>query len=277
MVSGSVFGQTGPLAREWGVDGTGAALSGRLFLTGWPDRAPVNPSATPYGDLILPPLMAAAAAAAVDRRRRTGQGAHIDASMYEACVTQLAGAALATQLGAAPLRRGNRDAGVLHQGVYPAEGEDRWVAISVPDADAWARLTALAGETGWPAAADLATSNEAALDEIDTRIAAWTSQFERYDLMRRLQAAGVAAGVVQDAADLIDRDPQLRGQSFLQSLDHPVLGAFEHQATPITLSRTPAVMAAAPSLGQHTEAIVRELCGLSAASFGDLQSSGLFE
>jgi crotonobetainyl-CoA:carnitine CoA-transferase CaiB-like acyl-CoA transferase len=38
MVSGSVYGQSGPLAQEWGVDGTGAALSGRTFLTGWPDR-----------------------------------------------------------------------------------------------------------------------------------------------------------------------------------------------------------------------------------------------
>src|SRR5262249_62036749 len=49
MVSGSVYGQTGPLAQEWGVDGTGAALSGRMYLTGWPDRDPVIPS-VPYGD-----------------------------------------------------------------------------------------------------------------------------------------------------------------------------------------------------------------------------------
>jgi crotonobetainyl-CoA:carnitine CoA-transferase CaiB-like acyl-CoA transferase len=47
MVSGSVFGQTGPLAQEWGVDGTGGALSGRTFLTGWPERDPVIPGAVP--------------------------------------------------------------------------------------------------------------------------------------------------------------------------------------------------------------------------------------
>ena len=54
MVSGSVFGQTGPLAQEWGVDGTGGALSGRTFLTGYPDRDPVIPGAVPYGDVIVP-------------------------------------------------------------------------------------------------------------------------------------------------------------------------------------------------------------------------------
>src|SRR5690606_33366281 len=72
MVSGSVFGQTGPYAKNWGVDGTGAALAGRLYLTGWPDRNPVTPS-VPYGDVVLPCYMAAAVAAALDHRRRTGQ------------------------------------------------------------------------------------------------------------------------------------------------------------------------------------------------------------
>ena len=66
MVSGSVFGQTGPLAQSWGVDGTGAALSGRTLLTGWPDRDPVIPSAAPYGDVIVPYAMAASVIAALD-------------------------------------------------------------------------------------------------------------------------------------------------------------------------------------------------------------------
>ena len=86
-----------------------------------------------------------------------------------------------------------------------------------------------------------------------------------------------SAGVVQDASDLIERDPQLPGQSFLERLEHPLLGAFGHQSTPFSLSRTPARMAPAPRLGQHTEAIARDLCGLSAEAFEALQSSGLFE
>ncbi len=71
MVSGSVYGQTGPLAQKWGVDGTGAALSGRTYLTGWPDRDPVIPGAVPYGDVIVPYVMAATAAAALQHRRES--------------------------------------------------------------------------------------------------------------------------------------------------------------------------------------------------------------
>ena len=107
MASGSVYGQSGPLAQEWGIDGTGAALSGRTFMTGWPDRDPVTPGAVPYGDVIVPYVMAAQTLAALQCRRRSGQGAHIDASMYEICVQQMWPAIMAAQSGQSPTRSGN--------------------------------------------------------------------------------------------------------------------------------------------------------------------------
>ncbi|HEY8540005.1 MAG TPA: CoA transferase, partial [Steroidobacteraceae bacterium] len=140
MVSGSVYGQTGPLAQEWGVDGTGAALSGRTYLTGWPDRAPVIPGAVPYGDVIVPYVMAAAVAAALDKRRRTGVGCHIDASMYEICVQQMFDAIAAAARGEQVERSGNDDPRVFHQGVYRCLGEDRWIAITLFDREDWERV-----------------------------------------------------------------------------------------------------------------------------------------
>src|SRR6202044_701227 len=125
MVSGSVYGQTGPLAREWGVDGTGAALSGRTYLTGWPDRDPVIPGAVPYGDVIVPYVMAAALSAALQHRRETGRGSHIDASMYAISRQQMQGAIVQSQTSAAPQRVGNRDPRVFHQGVFAVHGDDR--------------------------------------------------------------------------------------------------------------------------------------------------------
>ncbi|MES2343922.1 MAG: CoA transferase [Pseudomonadota bacterium] len=260
MLSGSIYGQTGPLARTPGVDGTGAALSGRLYMTGWPDRPPVTPSAVPYGDLLLPPYMAAALAAAVDHRRRTGEGCHIDASMYEICVQQMAGAMLEAQIDGPPQRTGNADRTVLLQGVYPTAGDDRWIAISAQDEAAVARLAGLMGAA-----------------PTDATITTWTAGQDGYDLMARLQATGVAAGVVQTCADLVDRDPQLRARAFLTRLDNPVLGAFEHQALPYKLSRTPAVMTTAPGLGQHNQTICRELIGLSAETYAELAAAQLFE
>lgn len=272
LLSGSVYGQTGPLAKEWGVDGTGAALSGRLALTGWPDRPPVTPSAVPYGDVVLPPFMAAAAAAALDHRRRTGEGIHLDASMYEVCVQQMAAAMLQAQRGAAPVRAGNRAPDVLFQAVLPCAGDDRWIAITAADAAAWDRLTATVGGA-WPAPAEVPSQR----DDLESRLAAWTATQEPFGLMDRLQAAGVAAGVVQDAADLVERDPQLRARRFLERLDNPVLGAFEHQAPAIKLSRTPHRLTTAPGLGQHSRQVCVEFARLPPELVDELAAANLFE
>jgi crotonobetainyl-CoA:carnitine CoA-transferase CaiB-like acyl-CoA transferase len=246
MASGSVYGQTGPLTAEWGVDGTGGALSGRTFLTGWPDRGPVVPGAVPYGDVIVPYVMAACIAAALVNSRRDGRGCHIDASMYEICVQQMFGAILASQQGEVPSRQGNDDPDLRHQAVYPARGEDRWIALSLFDAADEARLLQLSG--GVP-------------------IAEWTAGQDEQSLVALLQAHGIAAGVVQDIEDLIERDPALRERGALVELPHSRLGAFGHVRTPITFSRDPASPYRAPAMGEHNREIAMQEAGLDAAQF----------
>jgi crotonobetainyl-CoA:carnitine CoA-transferase CaiB-like acyl-CoA transferase len=255
MISGSVYGQTGPLAQQWGVDGTGAALSGRTFLTGWPDRDPVVPGSVPYGDVIVPYVMAALAAAAVQQRRETGRGAHIDASMYEICVQQTWPAVRAARDGVAPSRSGNEDPAAYRQGVYPAAGRDRWVAISVDDAAEWDRLTRHVGTS---------------------ELVAWTSTRADHAIVEELQRAGFAAGVVQDIEDLVENDPTLAARGALIPLQHAKLGEFGHVRTPLSLSRDRVEPFRPPSLGEHGETIARELAGLSAERIAALRDLGVF-
>ncbi|WP_129645672.1 CaiB/BaiF CoA-transferase family protein [Peristeroidobacter agariperforans] len=263
MVSGSVFGQTGPLAESWGVDGTGAALSGRTFLTGWPDRNPVIPGAVPYGDVIVPYVMAAATAAAVDHRRRTGKGCHIDAAMYEICVQQMHDAITAAEHGKRPTRNGNDDPKVFHQGVYATTGDDQWIAITVPSQSDWDRLCAIAKLSATPRDAEPA-------------LKAWCLEREAHALMEQLQTAGIAAGVVQDIEDLIEHDPQIATRHALMNLEHPLLGAFGHVRTPITFSAAVTSPYRAPSIGEHSIAIASDLCGLSASRIEELERLGVF-
>jgi len=256
MASGSVYGQTGPLAREWGVDGTGGALSGRTFLTGWPDRDPVVPGSVPYGDVIVPYVIAAGVVAGLVQRRRAGSGCHIDASMYEICVQQMTAAIAQAQLGTKPQRAGNAEAGILLQDVYPARGTDRWVAVSVFDEDELARLQGLAG---------------------DRPIAEWTREHEDTSLVERLQQAGIAAGVVQDIEDLVERDATLRGRGALVELPHSMLGRFGHMRTPISFSRSRVSAFRAPALGEHTHEIARTLAGLCDDRLAELESKDVLK
>ena len=255
MVSGSVFGQTGPMAREWGVDGTGGALSGRTFLTGYPGRDPVIPGAVPYGDVIVPYAMVAAVAAALQHRRECGRGCHIDAAMYEICVQQMRGGLEAARRGERVQRMGNADPAVFFQDVFPALGEDRWVAISLFSAEVRARLEAITGPD----------------------IAAWTAMREDHAAAAELQAAGIACGVVQDAEDMIEHDPQLAGRGALAELPHPLLGPFGHIATPLRFSRDGFHPYRAPGMGEHSSEVASTICGLSPTRIAELESAGVFQ
>jgi crotonobetainyl-CoA:carnitine CoA-transferase CaiB-like acyl-CoA transferase len=265
MVSGSVFGQSGPLAHEWGVDGTGAALSGRTYLTGWPDRGPVIPGAVPYGDVIVPYVMAAATAAALERRRRSGVGEHIDAAMYEICAQQMYTAIEAASRGERPQRQGNADPAYYHQGVYPAKAEDRWIALSCATVSDWRALCAIAS-----------IDSDIEPAERDARLAAWTREQDDTTLVSALQAQGIAAGVVQDIEDLVERDPQLAFRGALVKLDHPLLGPFGHVRTPLSFSRSAVEPCRAPGLGEHTDDIAR-LAGLTTERIAELHAHGVFK
>ena len=256
MASGSVYGQTGPLSQEWGVDGTGAALSGRTWLTGWPDRDPVIPGAVPYGDVIVPYVMAACIAAGLAHRKSSGHGCHIDASMYEICVQQMRAAIEAAQQGEAPQRRGNADPAVHHQDVYPAKGEDRWVAITLFTADDAARVAKLCD--GQP-------------------LAEWTRTREDHALVAELQQAGIAAGVLQDIEDLLERDPTLSSRGALVPLPHPRLGPFGHVRTPISFSGDKVAPYRAPGMGEHNEEIVCDVAGLSRERLAGLVEAGVMK
>jgi crotonobetainyl-CoA:carnitine CoA-transferase CaiB-like acyl-CoA transferase len=253
MASGSVYGQDGPLSQEWGVDGTGGALSGRTWLTGWADRDPVVPGAVPYGDVIVPYVMAACLIAALAHRRAGGPGCHIDASMYEICVQQMHAAILAAQSSTPFLRAGNADARIWRQDVYPTQGQDRWVAISLRDAAQENVLRQLAG---------------------DRSLAEWTAAQSAADLVARLQAMGIAAGELQDIEDLMQNDAPLRDRGALVELPHPHLGAFGHVRTPITFSRERISPYRAPMLGEHGRDVALTAAGLDEARYQALVEAG---
>ena len=278
MVSGSAYGQTGPYAREWGIDGTGAAWSGYLDLTGWPDRDPVGPGC-PYGDYLLPYLNAAAVIAALDYRRRTGKGQYIDAAMIDVCIHQITPALLDWQAnGHLQERSGNRIAHAAPHGVFPCAGDDRWCAVAVFTDEQWSAFCHVIGDPLWTKEERFATleqrkHNEDALEEL---VSEWTRRHSAEDVMKLMQELGVPAGVVQTTEDVVDRDPQLRQRGFLLPLEHPVLGVFGHPTPGYRLSRTEAQVRTSPCLGEHLDYVCTQVLGMSDEEFVELLQDGVF-
>ena len=95
--------------------------------------------------------------------------------------------------------------------------------------------------------------------------------------MTTLQAASVAAGVVQTAADKVDRDPQLRARGFFPVADHPEIGPYEFEGFPALFSEAGAALhRASPLLGQDNELIYRELLGLEDVHYHQLAEEAVF-
>ena len=270
MVSGSAYGQTGPLAYEWGVDGTGATSSGRLDLTGWPDRSPVNPSNTTYGDSVLGMINPMVVIAALDYKRRTGKGQYIDAGMLDVSIHQVTPAFLDWQANRhLQTRAGNRVPNASPHGVFPCKGEDRWCAIAVFTQEEWESFCRVIGNPTWTKQAKFASlkSRKSNEDELEPKVSEWTKNHSAEEVMSLMQDAGVSAGVVQNVQDLFERDPQLKERKFLVSLKHPVLGVIKHPTPPYKLTKTEARVRTSPCIGEHTEYICTKLLGMTDQEF----------
>lgn len=277
----SMHGQVGPESRYLGYGLTMGAVTGLHQLCGRPELDPAG-TGTNFPDHVPNPAHAAfAILAALRHRRRTGQGQFIDVAQIEPTIALLGPAVMDyTANGHVAGRVGNQHIAGAPHGVYPSRGEDRWIAISASSEVAWQALlhvledpaleqdTRFAGMAGrW--------EHRAALDEA---LARSTVLHDALELAQRLQQRGVAAGPVQDAADVLQRDPQLQAREHWVYLDHPEMGRTVYNGLPFKMSRTPGFPhRPAPLLGQHTDEVLKEKLELAAAEIVALRAQGALQ
>lgn len=276
MLSTCLMGQTGPLSRFAGFGNLAAALCGFYNLVGWPDRPPSGPFSA-YTDYIAPRFGAVALMAALIHRKRTGQGQYIDQAQAESALHFLTLPLLDFQAnGRNYTPVANHDLYHAPHGVYPAAGDDRWVAIACRTEDHW---RALCAAMRWRELADdprfktfdLRQVNRAELDRI---IGEWTSGHGSHETERTLQAAGVPAHAVQTSDDMW-KDPQLHHRGHYVQVPHDRMGQTYVENSRFKLSRTPArVERAAPMLGQYNDFVLRELLGYSEDRISELVVDG---
>lgn len=276
MVSTNLMGQSGPAAALAGYGFHAAAVAGFSELTGWPDRPPSGPYVA-YTDTVAPRFLALAILAALDHKRRTGEGQYIEQSQMESSLYFLAPELLAFQVsGTIPRRMGNQSPTCAPHAVYPCAGSDRWCAIAVETDEQWRALRRALGEPAWAMdpALETAAGRLAHRTEIDAALAEWTRNQDQYEVMRRLQAAGVPAGVVQRSSDLL-RDPQLAHRHFFHPLQHPEMGEVPYEGHQFRIrGYDSGPRSAAPCLGEHSVQVMREVLGMSDEELAEVAASG---
>ena len=268
MLSSCVMGQTGPFRDFAGFGNMAASVAGFFDITGWDDRGPAGPYLA-YTDYCSPRFTAAAILAAVDHRRRTGEGQYLDFSQMEAAVHLLTPALIELQeTGEKRTRRGNDDDAMVPHGVYPAAGQDQWIAIAVTDDEAWRSLAIEMRRD------DLADLDQAARmgrrAELDEIVSAWTSIQHATGLAHRLQAHGVAAHQVQNSDACVD-DPQLLHRNHFQWLPHAYARRTIVDGVPYTLSEAHnGFRWAGATYGEHTSEVLEDLLGYDVERIAEL-------
>ena len=280
MVREPMQGASGPHRDFAGFGAVITPLAGISHLSGFPYRPPVG-LGTNYTDYVVNPGHALIATlAALHYRNRTGKGQLIEVAQLESSVNVIGVALLDyTANRRVQERQGNRLPYAAPHGVYRCQGDDRWVAIAVFDDEQWQRFCQAVDEE-WVRDARFATllGRKEHEDELDRLIEAWTARQEAEAVMEALQAAGVPAGVVQSAADLLDRDPHLHERGYYHYLEHPEAGRTAYDGPGFRLSRTPGgPRSPAPLLGQHTEQVCKRVLGLSDEEIAMLVMEGVLQ
>ena len=271
MVSACGFGKTGPWSD---FKSNGSAIEA---LGGWDWRHRYeggDPMLMGFyqPDAICGFHMAALMLLGLFQRRRSGGAECFDISMLELAVSHIGEQILEAQFAPVPPCSANRDPDMVPNNVFPTAGEDRWIAISVVDDVAWAALVGLEGAP--PALADAAfktfAERAANEDRIEALIADWTAGEEGRMLMDRLQAVGVAAGVVVRFVEAT-QEPYLAGRDWFQPVTHPDLGEHPHNGFPWRFTSCDLkARQASPRLGEHSPMVLRERLGLDEDAIADL-------
>lgn len=279
VISMGGMGQTGPWKDFVTFAPTIHALTGLTHLTNPPGRYDLG-----YGFSLTDHLSGLAGALAtceaLEHQRRTGQGLSIDLSQYELGLGIMAPAFVDHIANARnPEPVGNRhpfDAWVPH-GVYPCAGDDRWVAIAARGDDEWATLAQVMGKPGLASDPRFVShdSRIANQDALDAEIAAWTRGLDRYEVMRLCQERGLAAGAVQDAADLANNDPQLQAAGFFGTAASSRWPEYGIDRFPARFNGVrPSVYDGVHDVGQDTFDVLSTLLKIEGEDIASLVSSG---
>lgn len=270
------YGQTGPYAPRAGFGSVGEAMGGIRYVMGDPDRAPVRAGIS-IGDSLAATFACLGTLVALHSRERTGVGQIVDSAIYEAVLAMME--SLIPEWAVAGYQRERTGAtlpNIAPSNVYPTADGDL-VLIAANQDSVFSRLAAAMGRA--ELAEDKQYSTHGArgvhMRELDGLIAEWTSTHDSDSLLDLLHAAGVPAGRIFRAKDMLT-DPHFAARAAIVRIAHRDFGELPMQNVAPKLSATPgSVRTAGPELGEHNAAVWGELLGVAPDELRRLHQAGV--
>ena len=271
------FGQTGPYAPRPGYDSLIQAMGGVMSLTGEPDGLPQKVG-VPVADLFAGLYGCIGILAALHHREKTGQGQQVDIGMLDTHVAWLANQGmnyLAT--GENPPRLGNQHPNIVPYQVFPTK--DGYLVLSVGNDPTFARFCQNTGldhlliDERFETNAARVANRQLVTDTLTPVMQTKTTT----EWVEKLEALKIGCGPI-NTLEQVFADPHVQARGVVVEMAHAeaVEGKVKVIANPVRLSQTPAdYRITAPMLGEHTDEVLGERLGLSAADIAGLRERGI--
>jgi formyl-CoA transferase len=269
------YGSTGPKAALPGYDFILQAESGLMSICGEPDGTPMK-----YGvaivDLCTGMLACNAILGALNARHSTGRGQHVEVSLYESSLAMLANVASNHLVSGRDARRfGNGHPNIVPYTAYRTR--DDMIAVAVGNDAQFAKFAAALGKPGWVADPHYARNPDRVVhrETLDRMIEEILAGDGAEAWLGKLGRAGIPCGRINSVAQAL-ADPHTAARDMVRTVEHPTAGEVKLLGIPFRFSGTPAsVRRAPPTLGQHTEQVLREELGLSDERIAGLRAENI--
>jgi len=271
------FGTYGPHNHFKAFEPIAQAMGGAMSVTGFPENPPtyIFPA---IGDSGTGMHMAIGILAALQQRHLTGEGQQIEVAMQEAVLNIIRVSLRDHQRRGEPMPRvGNQLGKTVPGTTYPCKpGGPNDYAYIFCQTQMWPSFVKATGmaHLGEDPRYQTPESRWENRDALNAEVEAWTKQHTKYEVMNILADAGVPCGACQDTAEILE-DPHLIARDMIVDLEYPKFGSFKTVGCPIKLSASPAEITRPPELGEHSEEILRELCGVTAKDYARMKDEGV--
>jgi crotonobetainyl-CoA:carnitine CoA-transferase CaiB-like acyl-CoA transferase len=270
----SGYGQTGPLKDNPSFDIVLQAMSGALSMNGDPDGLPTK-LGIPMGDLVGGINGPIAVISALYERERTGKGRFIDVSLMDGLIGLLGYIAqLAFFTGKDPQRQGSQHPNLVPYGIFPA-AEDGSIVVACLTPGFWGRICKSIGrpELTDDPRYDTLEKRRDAREEVNAIVSEFTSRHTVDELVAIFTRFEVPHAPILGVTDALSQ-PQAAHREMVVEVEHPTLGAIPIVNRPIKFDEAQPRPEAPPVLGQHTDAILADVLGLSPEQIAALRASG---
>ncbi len=270
----SGYGRKSPAASRAGYDVIIQGEAGLMSVNGEPESPPIRMGVA-VADLTTGMYAAQAVLAALFARGRTGMGQHIDLALLDCAMTYLVNMASATLIsGKPPARYGNAHPDIAPYQTFKASDGD--VVVAVGNDSQFRKFCAILGLptlAGDPrfVTNPVRSKNRA---ELIPLLAAKIAEKPRAHWMQAMLREGVPGGEVRNLVEALN-SPEAQARRMTREVPHPLTGTVKIMGSPLNFSGTPVrEPAAPPTLGQHTDEVLKEVLGMEAGEIKTLRASG---